>query len=101
MRRWSYPIAALTGRTGDNVSLDTLRAQLAAFIESQRETPFVQSVRSEAALVDINATGRIFWGNAHLLFDDPAKVTRDATRHRRPPAAAVRRARRGADQGNN
>lgn len=74
-----YPIAALTGRTGDNVSLDTLRAQLAAFIESQRETPFVQSVRSEAALVDVNATGRIFWGIAHLLFDDPAKVTRDAT----------------------
>ena len=74
-----YPIAALTGRSGDNVSLDSLRTQLTAFIESQRESPFVQSVRSEAILVDGTNIDRVFWGNAHLLFDDPAKVTRDAS----------------------
>ena len=74
-----YPVAALTGRSGDTVSLDALRAQLATFVESQRETPFVLSVRSEAGLIDVTNTGKLFWGKAHLLVDDPAKVTRDAS----------------------
>jgi putative cardiolipin synthase len=37
------------------------------------------------------AAGRegFFWGTAHVLHDDPAKVTRDRDERRGPPAAAV------------
>jgi cardiolipin synthase C len=74
-----YPVAALTGRSGDRAGLGELRAQLSTFVNSQRDSPFVLSVRSEAALVDVTNTGKLFWGKAHLLVDDPAKVTRDAS----------------------
>jgi len=72
-----YPIAALTGKRHEVGRLDTLRTELAAFVESQRDSPYVQNARSEAAIVLAAKTDWLFWGQAHLLHDDPAKVTRD------------------------
>jgi cardiolipin synthase C len=74
-----YPIKALTGRDGDKVSLDTLRSQLKAYVASQRDSPYAQAIRSEAAVAKINSLDELFWGSANVLFDDPAKVTRDST----------------------
>ena len=72
----SIPIAALLGRSGETASLDALRAALAAFIESQRDSPYVTLARSQ--LVEKLAAGNdgFFWGKAHLLYDDPAKISR-------------------------
>ena len=72
----SIPIAALLGRRGETASLDSLRAALAAFVESQRDSPYVTGARSQ--LADKLAAGidGFFWGKAHLLYDDPDKVNR-------------------------
>jgi cardiolipin synthase C len=72
----SYPISVLLGRNGDPKSLDTLRIKLAAFVDSQRDSPYVNRARSQ--LVELMATGSdgFYWGKADLLYDDPAKITR-------------------------
>jgi cardiolipin synthase C len=77
-----YPIAALTGKRHEVGSLDSARTQLAAFVESQRDSPYVKGAGAQAAALAAARTDDLFWGQAHVLFDDPAKVTRspdDAT----------------------
>ena len=72
----SYPISALLGRSGETTNLDALRTALASFVESQRDSPYVNRAKSQ--LLDLMATGSdgFYWGKADLLYDDPAKITR-------------------------
>jgi putative cardiolipin synthase len=70
-----YPIAVLAGREGSDAELAALRQRLAEFVESQRDTPYVKSLQSEAATALATAP-QLYWGKADLLVDDPAKVTR-------------------------
>ena len=72
----SYPIATLLGRREEGPKLDALREALAAFIEEQRGSPYV--VNADARLAELLERGDdgFAWGDAHLLFDDPAKITR-------------------------
>lgn len=72
----SIPIGALTGRLGSAVGLDTLRADLAAFVETQRNSPYVSGARASLAQILAQGTDGFFWGKAHVLVDDPAKVSR-------------------------
>ena len=73
-----YPIAALTGKRHEIGSLDALRADLAAFVASQTDTPYTQAARARAdVLLNTGADG-VFWGKAHVLYDDPSKITREA-----------------------
>jgi len=73
----SIPIAALTGRSGKAVSLDALRADLAAFVEAQRESPYVAGVRSTLAQRPVGRHDDLFWGRCLLVVDDPDKVSRE------------------------
>jgi len=72
----SYPISALLGRSGETANLDALRTALASFVESQRDSPYVNRAKSQ--LLDLMATGSdgFYWGKADLLYDDPSKITR-------------------------
>jgi cardiolipin synthase C len=72
----SYTISALLGRSGDPASLDALRAKLAAFVESQRDSPYVTRSKSQLAVMLATGSDGFFWGKAHLLYDDPAKISR-------------------------
>jgi len=72
----SIPISALLGRSGDPASLDALRAELAAFVESQRDSPYVTRARSQLTELMAAGTAGFFWGKAYLLYDDPAKISR-------------------------
>ncbi len=72
----SIPITALSGRRGEASSLDALRSGLAAFVEAQRDTPYVRNLRSTAAQNLVSARDGLFWGRGQLLVDDPAKVGR-------------------------
>ncbi len=88
----SIPIGALTGRRSDAPGLEALRTDLAAFVQSQRDSPYVGQARSN--LADVLATGAqgFHWGKAHLLVDDPAKVTRapeDTEGHLLPQFASL------------
>jgi putative cardiolipin synthase len=74
-----YPIAALTGKRHEVGSLDAVRAELAAFVERQRGTPYVEAARARADVVLEEGIGDIFWGKGHLLVDDPSKISRDRT----------------------
>jgi putative cardiolipin synthase len=83
----AYPIENLMGHPADPDALAGHRAQLAAFIESQRDTPYVTQARQRydetLKLRDIDVS----WGKATLLYDDPAKITRspdDPTGHLLP-----------------
>ncbi|MFL9961128.1 phospholipase D family protein [Paraburkholderia sediminicola] len=80
----AYPIENLTGHPADPDALAAHRTLLAAFIESQRDTPYVTQARQRyeetLKLRDIDVS----WGKATLLHDDPAKITRspdDPTGH--------------------
>jgi len=77
----SYPIATLLGRSVGSASLTALRAELAAYLEANRDSPYV--TRAGSRLAEESASGRypFDWGKATLLYDDPAKIGRapDAT----------------------
>lgn len=80
-RFWNAPqsvdIAALVGSHADRASLDSLRAQLNAFIDSQRNSPYVtQASKRLGEMVGAGSEG-IYWGQAHLLYDDPDKISRE------------------------
>jgi len=72
----SYPVSELLGRRGEKANLDALRTKLTAFVEAQRDSPYVTRARSQ--LAEMIATGNegLFWGKADLLYDDPAKISR-------------------------
>ncbi|HSD98036.1 MAG TPA: phospholipase D family protein [Sulfuricaulis sp.] len=88
----SFPVSALLGRNGETANLDTLRAQLAAFVEAQRDSPYVTSARSQLAEKMAAGTEGFFWGKAYLLYDDPAKISRapeDTEGHLMPQFASL------------
>jgi putative cardiolipin synthase len=72
----SYPISALLGRSGEKANLDALRTKLTAFVETQRDSPYV--TRAKSQLAELMATGSdgLYWGKADLLYDDPSKIRR-------------------------
>jgi cardiolipin synthase C len=72
----SYPISALLGRSGETANLDAMRTKLAAFVESQRDSPYVTRARSELAELMSMGSNSFYWGKADLLYDDPAKISR-------------------------
>jgi cardiolipin synthase C len=77
----SYPIATLLDRSVGSEDLTALRAELAAYIEANRDSPYVTHAGSR--LADEAKSGRydFYWGKATLLYDDPSKISRapDAT----------------------
>jgi len=77
----SYPIAALLGRSVGSESLIALRAELAVYIEANRDSPYVTHAGSRLAEEATSGRYNFFWGKATLLYDDPAKISRapDAT----------------------
>jgi len=88
----SVPIGALTGRPSGAAGLDALRVELAAFVAAQRDSPYVSHARSTVAQSLAAATDGMFWGRAHLLVDDPAKISRppeDTEGHLLPQLAPV------------
>lgn len=74
-----YPIAALTGKRHEVGSLDVVRAELEAFVASQRDTPYVTAARARADAVLEGRSDDVFWGPAHVVYDDPSKITRNRT----------------------
>jgi putative cardiolipin synthase len=72
----SVPIGALTGRPNQPTSLDVLREQLAAFVESQSDSPYIVQARSTAAQRLAAGIEGLFWGPGLVVVDDPAKVGR-------------------------
>jgi putative cardiolipin synthase len=88
----SVPIGALTGRLGAAASLDKLRTDLAAFVEAQKEGAYVSHARSTLAQGLAAGTQGLFWGQAHVVVDDPAKVSRppeDTEGHLLPQLARI------------
>jgi len=72
-----YPIKALTGRRHEIASLDALRMQLSAFVELQHNNPYADNVRSQVAEILASDSPNVFWGAAHVLYDQPSKITQD------------------------
>ena len=72
----SIPVSALLTRDRDTSTLDTLRAALAAFVKDQRDSPYVRNVNAELADKLTSGGDGSYWGKAHLLYDDPAKISR-------------------------
>ncbi len=72
----SIPVSALLAANDAASALGALRATLAAFVTDQRDSPYVRNANTE--LADKLASGRdgFYWGKAHLLYDDPAKISR-------------------------
>ena len=70
----SVPVGALTGRTATVTGLDALRGELAAYVDAQRDGAYVSYARSQAASALAAGPAGMYWGQAVLLVDDPAKV---------------------------
>ncbi len=73
----SIPVAGLLGRKADAKHLEALRAALAAFIESERDGPYVKNAKPRLDRMLAAGTEGFSWGKAHVLHDDPGKVARD------------------------
>ncbi|WP_310447601.1 phospholipase D family protein [Thiobacillus sp.] len=72
----SYPVASLLGRSADSTSLARLRADLAAFIEANRDSPYVTQTGKRFVEAWTSGHPNFFRGAATLLYDDPAKIGR-------------------------
>ncbi len=72
----SIPVSALLGRSGQAAELEALRAELTAFVEAQRDSPYVARAQTELAERMVAGSDGVFWGKARLLYDDPAKIDR-------------------------
>jgi putative cardiolipin synthase len=80
----AYPIERLTGHPANPGALAAYRAKLAAFVASQRDTPYVTQASHRYAEIIAMREIDVSWGKATLLYDDPAKITRspnDPTGH--------------------
>lgn len=71
----SYPIATLLGRSVGSESLTALRAELAAYLEANRDSPYVTQAGSRLAGEAKSGRYDFDWGKATLLYDDPAKIS--------------------------
>jgi len=69
-----FPASTLMARSGDPARLAELRAQLNAFIETQRDSPYVTEAKDRFAEKISSSNKGFYWGKAHLLYDDPAKI---------------------------
>jgi putative cardiolipin synthase len=80
----AYPIERLTGHAAAPDALAGYRVKLAAFVASQRDTPYVtQATRRYSEILAMHEVD-VSWGKATLLYDDPSKITRsphDPTGH--------------------
>jgi len=86
----SIPVSALLARSGDAAGLAALRAELAAFIETQRDSPYVTQATAQLGEQMAAGAAGYYWGKARLLYDDPAKISRapdDTTGHLLPQFA--------------
>lgn len=77
----SYPITVLLGRNVGSENLIALRAELAAYIKANRDSPYVTHAGSRLAEEATAWQYKFYWGKATLLYDDPAKISQapDAT----------------------
>ena len=77
----SYPITTLLGQSAGSEDLAKLRTELAAYIEANRDSPYVTHAGSRLAEEAKSGRYDYYWGKATLLFDDPSKISRapDAT----------------------
>lgn len=72
----SIPVPALLGRSHDMPAMEALRAELSAFIAAQRDSPYVRNAGIELLEKLTGDAPGYYWGKAHLLYDDPAKIDR-------------------------
>jgi cardiolipin synthase C len=88
----SFGISTLLGRSGNAAATGALRAELAAFVDSQRASPYAVEARARLAGQLPTAAGSYYWGDARLLYDDPEKISRsrdDTTGHLVPQFAGI------------
>jgi putative cardiolipin synthase len=72
----AYPIERLTGHPADPETAAAYRAKLAAFVASERDSPYVTQVERRFSEMLEPGAVNFSWGEATLLYDDPAKITR-------------------------
>lgn len=73
----AYPIENLMGRHADASSLATYRSRLDAYLLSETHSPYVAQARRRIAQAIQSHDASFVWGKATLLYDDPAKITRN------------------------
>ena len=74
----SYPIATLLGDAPDPELLGRMREALHEFVEQQQDSDYLQALRDSRLIEKIKADQfEFYWGNATVLYDDPAKVASD------------------------
>jgi putative cardiolipin synthase len=72
----AYPIENLTGHTAPPDALPAYRVKLDAFVLANRDTPYVAQAHARLTETLAARESDFSWGNATLLYDDPAKITR-------------------------
>ncbi len=74
----SYPISSLLESKDPSTDLATLRIALSEYVQKNDSSEYLQALR-DSDLVSLMKNGQFAfdWGKAHVLYDDPAKVTAD------------------------
>ncbi|MCG6891074.1 MAG: phospholipase D family protein [Gammaproteobacteria bacterium] len=78
----SYPATSLITSQDSIDDLDQRRKVLSEFVEQQRDSEYLQALRSSDLVTRLKNDAFVFdWGAAQVLYDDPAKITssRDQT----------------------
>lgn len=74
----TYAIESLGGRAADVAELLQLRERLRQSLQSPEDSPFLRELQERMRQLQQPKAADYAWGRAHLLVDDPAKISRSA-----------------------
>jgi putative cardiolipin synthase len=71
----SYPIGSLAHARPSTGDLEEARRRLDGFVAAERDGPYLQALRNSRLAVQLRAGALdYFWGEARMVYDDPAKA---------------------------
>ncbi len=75
----AFPITAFDGHTArSDEALEQTRIAARPYVEEQRGSPYAEALRRSELAARVQDGGlSMFWGETHLVYDDPAKVVTD------------------------
>ncbi|MEA3412549.1 MAG: phospholipase D family protein [Pseudomonadota bacterium] len=77
----AYPASILAQELPDEAKIEALRRELEAFVEANRDSPYLEALRGSTLAEDLrNRSVQFVWAGADVFYDQPEKITESTDR---------------------